>query len=88
MITSAAGEWPSDVAIRDWQEAGLSVACKVRLKLFTLDAAVILRTAGTLSERDAEAVRGSLVRFLAVDAGSMFTTDTSTVCTEPRPGRP
>ena len=88
MITSAAGEWPSDIAIRDWHEAGLSVACKVRLKLFTLDAAVILRTTGTLSERDAEAVRGSLVRFLAVDAGSMFTTDTGTACTEPRPGRP
>ena len=36
MITSAGGDWPSDVAIRDWREAGLSVPCKVRLKLFTL----------------------------------------------------
>ena len=69
MITSAGGDWPSDVAIRDWREAGLSVPCKVRLKLFTLDDARILRRAGALSERDAEAVRDGLVRFLAVEAG-------------------
>ena len=74
MITSAGGDWPSDVAIRDWREAGLSVPCKVRLKLFTLDDALILRKAGTLSERDAEAVRDGLVRFLAVDAGRMLAT--------------
>ena len=69
MITSAGGDWPSDVAIRDWREAGLSVPCKVRLKLFTLDDARILRRTGALSERDAEAVREGLVRFLAVEAG-------------------
>ena len=69
MITSAGGDWPSDVAIRDWREAGLSVPCKVRLKLFTLDDARILRRTGALSERDAEAVRDGLVRFLAVEAG-------------------
>ena len=75
MITSAGGEWPSDVAIRDWREAGLNVACKVRLKLFTLDDTLILRRAGALSERDAEAVKGSLVRFLAVDAGRVTVVD-------------
>ena len=82
MITSAGGEWPSDVAIRDWREAGLNVACKVRLKLFTLDDTLILRRAGALSERDAEAVKGSLVRFLAVDAGRITAVDaggTSTI---------
>ena len=68
MITSAGGEWPSDVAIRGWREAGLSVPCKVRLKLFTLDHALIVRKAGALSECDAEAVRSSLARFLAMDA--------------------
>ena len=68
MITSAGGDWPSDVAIRDWREAGLSVPCKVRLKLFTLDDARILRRTGALSERDAAAVRSALARFLAVDA--------------------
>ena len=69
MITSAGGEWPSDVAIRGWREAGLSVPCKVRLKLFTLDHALIVRKAGALSERDAEAVRSGLARSLAMDAG-------------------
>ena len=78
MITSAGGgDWPSDVAIRDWDEAGLSVPCKVRLKLFTLDDAVILRKTGALSERDAEAVRSSLVRFLVIDEGGAFAADTA-----------
>ena len=78
MITSAGGgEWPSDVAIRDWDEAGLSVPCKVRLKLFTLDDAVILRKTGALSERDAEAVRTSLLRFLVIDDGGSFAADTA-----------
>ena len=72
MITSAGGEWPSDVALLDWSEAGLSVPCKVRLKLFTLDDALILRKAGALSERDAEAVRRSLARFVTVDADAMI----------------
>ena len=67
MITSAGGEWPSDVAIRGWREAGLSVPCKVRLKLFTLDHALIVRKAGALSDRDAEAVKSGLSRFLAID---------------------
>ena len=72
MITSAGGEWTSDVALLDWSEAGLSVPCKVRLKLFTLDDALILRKAGALSERDAEAVRRSLARFVTVDADAMI----------------
>ncbi len=74
MITSAESEWPSDVAIEGWREAGLSVPCKVPLKLFTLDDALILRKAGALSERDGEAVKNSLVRFLAMDAGSTSST--------------
>ena len=75
MITSAGGDWPSDIAIRDWREAGLSVPCKVRLKLFTLDDARILRRTGALSERDAAAVRSALARFLAVDADDMLVAD-------------
>ena len=77
MITSASGgDWPSDVVVRDWYEAGLSVPCKVRLKLFTLDDALILRKTGALSERDAEAVRSSLARFLVIDEGGSFAADT------------
>ena len=75
MITSAGEEWPSDVAVRDWREAGLGVPCRVRLKLFTLDDALVIRRAGALSERDAQAVRSSLVRFLAVDADGMLVAD-------------
>jgi len=87
MITSAGGDWPSDVAIRDWHEAGLSVPCKVRLKLFTLDDALILRKAGVLSGRDAEAVRDSIVRFLVVDGGSTFVSEAVGTYTEPVPLR-
>lgn len=35
MITSARSTWPSDVALRDWRQAGLHVPCPVRLKLFS-----------------------------------------------------
>lgn len=66
MITSASARWRSDVALRDWRQAGLSVACWVRFKLFTLDDDLIVRKAGTLSLRDAEAVRTGLGRWLAV----------------------
>ena len=67
MITSAESDWPSDVALRSWRDAGLAVPCKVRLKLFTVDDTSILRKAGTLSRGDAEAVARSLFRFLAID---------------------
>ncbi|MCY4220707.1 MAG: type II toxin-antitoxin system PemK/MazF family toxin [Thiotrichales bacterium] len=88
MITTAGGgEWPSDIAIRDWNEAGLSLPCKVRLKLFTLDDALILRRAGALSDRDAEAVRTSLVRFLAVDADGAFVSEPGGTYLEPEPLR-
>ena len=88
MITSAGGDWPSDVAIRDWRAAGLSVPCKVRLKLFTLDEVLILRKTGALSERDAEAVRDSFARFLVTDAGSTFVLDTAGAYAEREPLRP
>ena len=87
MITSAGGEWSSDVALLDWSEAGLSVPCKVRLKLFTLDDALILRKAGALSERDAEAVRSSLARFVAVDADAMIVVGAGSASTTPEPLR-
>ena len=60
MITSAGTDWRSDVAIRDWREAGLHVTCKVRFKLFTLDDKLIVRKLGTLSKRDGEAVAAML----------------------------
>ncbi|MDE0202748.1 MAG: type II toxin-antitoxin system PemK/MazF family toxin [Rhodospirillaceae bacterium] len=67
MITTTAIEWPSDVALGDWQEAGLNAPCKVRFKLFTLDDTLIVRRLGTLSKQDGAAVTDALRRFLAVD---------------------
>ena len=66
MITSARSTWPSDTALRDWRQAGLHVPCRVRLKLFTLDDALLVRKLGTLSKRDGQAVSHVLSRFLAV----------------------
>ncbi len=67
MITSTAREWQSDVAIRDWREAGLNAPCKVRFKLFTLDRTLILRRLGALSKRDGAAVKHALRGFLAME---------------------
>ena len=67
MTTTATAEWPSDVAIRDWREAGLNAPCKVRFKLFTLDYTLILRRIGALSNGDAARVKNALRRFLTVD---------------------
>ena len=62
MITSAPGpNWPSDVRLVDWREAGLSVPCRVRFKVFTLDRSLVLRRIGALSTRDGEAVRAKIV---------------------------
>ena len=65
MITSAGSDWPSDVAIQDWREAGLNVSCKVRFKLFTLDDTLIVRKLGALSKRDGEVVKNALGHVLA-----------------------
>ena len=67
MITSAGSDWPSDVAIRGWRQAGLSVPCKVRFKLFTLDHTLLIRKLGTLPEQDARTVKQALGRVLASD---------------------
>ena len=66
MVTSARSDWPSDVSLRNWREAGLNVPCKVRLKLFTLENRLILRKLGALSRHDAQALRNRLSRVLAV----------------------
>lgn len=66
MITSTRSVWPSDVALRDWRQAGLRVPCRVRLKLFTLDDALLVRKLGALSKPDRQAVADALSRSLAV----------------------
>ena len=67
MITSARSDWPRDVEIRGWREAGLNLPCKVRFKLFTLDRTLLTRKLGTLSKQDGEAVKKALGRILASD---------------------
>ena len=67
MITTTAIGWPSDVALRGWQEAELNAPCKVRFKLFTLDYTLIVRRLGALSKRDRAAVRDALNSILTVD---------------------
>ena len=53
MITSAANAgWPSDVAVTELAGAGLNAESVVRMKLFTLDLALIQKKIGALGERD------------------------------------
>ena len=66
MITVARrSAWPGDVPIRDWPAAGLAVACRVRLKLFTLEKRLIVRRLGALAAKDREAIQAALSTSLA-----------------------
>lgn len=67
MITTARqSDWPSDIHLEEWSAAGLSTACRIRLKLFTLDKSLILRPLGHLAERDRVAVQTALSQCLAI----------------------
>lgn len=69
MITSARHRrWPLDVPLEGLEAAGLPAASVVRMKLFTLDARLIERRAGTLQPSDAALVDTAL-RSLCGDAG-------------------
>lgn len=53
MITTKSHRpWPGDYALLDWQSAGLDISCLVRLKLFTLDNRLILKSLGALAKKD------------------------------------
>lgn len=65
MITSQKNPaWPLDTAITDMKKAGLTTASKVRMKLFTLDARLILKKIGTLTYKDQKAVSKALRNLL------------------------
>ncbi len=67
MITTAKqSDWPSDVAIHEWGKAGLSVPCRIRFKLFTLEKGLILKRVGALGGSDRMMVQEALARTLAV----------------------
>lgn len=60
MITTATQTpWPGDVVLGDLATAGLPAPSTVRWKLFTLDAALVLRRAGTLAPSDRAACRAA-----------------------------
>lgn len=68
MITSAvAGDWPSDVVLVDWREAGLRTACRLRMKLFTLDRALVVGRIGALSAGDRQRASAALRSTLGLD---------------------
>jgi mRNA-degrading endonuclease toxin of MazEF toxin-antitoxin module len=60
ITTTTENVWPSDVSLADWKKAGLKVACRFRLKLFTLDQNLVVKTIGHLSSPDATSVRAVL----------------------------
>jgi len=65
MITTATDNvWPGDVSFTHWQAVGLKVACHFRLKLFTLDQNLVLKTIGHLSSQDVKSVRAGLMDYL------------------------
>jgi mRNA interferase MazF len=69
MITSRGTvSWPLDVPIEDLSAAGLPAPSIVRMKLFTLDHPLILRTAGRLGRADEHNVRASLAQLLRFPA--------------------
>lgn len=67
MITTTTNNvWLSDVSLTNWQEAGLKVACHFRLKLFTLDQNLVLKTIGHLSSQDIQSVQAVLAKYVDV----------------------
>ncbi len=57
MVTTTQLRWPSDVALRDAEAAGLVIGSWVRFKIFTLPVDLIVRPLGRLSGPDGERVR-------------------------------
>lgn len=67
MITTAShSTWALDVKITDLAAAGLKAPSIVRMKLFTLDHALVRKQIGRLSTVDEAAVIESLSRLLAL----------------------
>ena len=68
MITTATDKnWFSDISLMHWQEVGLKVACQVRIKLFTLDQNLILKTVGQLASQDVKSVKVVLAKYVDIN---------------------
>ena len=64
IISAKQSAWPLDSGVTDVATAGLDAPCIVRMKLFTLDARLILRRAGALSGDDMTTVRTAIAALL------------------------
>jgi mRNA interferase MazF len=65
MITTAShSEWPLDVALANLKDAGLKTPSIVRMKLFTIDHALILKHIGHLHPQDQNSVELALKSLL------------------------
>jgi mRNA interferase MazF len=70
MITTAAhASWPQDVIIQDLTAAGLTAPSMIRMKLFTLDHALVLKRVGKLAIPEQAKVQESLQQLLKLSAG-------------------
>ena len=68
ITTSGHRAWPGDVGIRDMKSAGLKLPCIVRLKLFTLDNRLVLKTIGRLSKEDSVHIARQIRTYLPTEA--------------------
>lgn len=67
MITTAAhSSWPLDIPLQDISSAGLKAPSIVRMKLFTLEHALILRTIGQLSNPDQKRLETALKKLVKI----------------------
>ena len=65
MITTKSHHpWPGDTNLQDIDVAGLNTSCIVRLKFFTLDNRLILKSLGHLSSPDIAKVTGSIRTYI------------------------
>lgn len=64
ITTKSHSPWPGDTEITNLDTAGLNHSSIVRLKLFTLDHRLIVKSIGELSEEDVGAVKESLTEYM------------------------
>ncbi|MCF2971509.1 type II toxin-antitoxin system PemK/MazF family toxin [Synechococcus sp. Nb3U1] len=60
ITTSTHSSWPLDVQIQDLASTGLQAPSIIRMKLFTLDHALVLRKIDKLTSQDAASVEAAL----------------------------
>lgn len=55
-----------DLALADWREAGLNVACGIKAQLATVEQRLVVKSVGKLSARDAAALEARLRKWLGL----------------------